>query len=54
MAVSLWAGLRYFLTGVAVVVLGLIGLYFIGPILYWMAFVGGGALILAGFWFRTV
>lgn len=54
MGIGMWMGLRYVLTGVAVVALGLIGFYFVGPILYWMAFVGGGALILAGIWFRTV
>ncbi len=54
MGVGLWTGLRYVLTGALVIALALIGFFFIGPILYWMAFVGGGSLILAGFWFRTV
>jgi hypothetical protein len=54
MGAGLWAGLRYVLTGAAVVALALIGFYFVEPILYWMAFVGGGSMILAGFWFRTV
>lgn len=52
--VGLWAGLRYVLTGVAVVALALIGFYYVQPILYWMAFVGGGSMILAGIWFSRV
>lgn len=56
MALGLWSGLRYVVTGVAVVALTLFGFYFIEPHLYffWMAAVGGGSMILAGLWFRTV
>ncbi|MDR3528442.1 MAG: hypothetical protein P4L57_14315 [Rhizomicrobium sp.] len=56
MAVGLWSGLRYVVAGVAVVALTLFGFYFIEPHLYffWMAVVGGGSMILAGLWFRTV
>ncbi len=55
-AVGLWSGLRYVVTGVAVVALTLFGFFFIEPALYfyWMAVVGGGSMILAGLWFRTV
>lgn len=56
MALGLWSGLRYVITGGAVVALTLIGFYTVDPHLYffWMAVVGGGSMILAGFWFRTV
>lgn len=56
MGMGLWMGLRYVLTGAAVVALTLFGFFYIEPLpyLYWMAFVGGGSMILAGFWFRTV
>jgi len=56
MAVGLWSGLRYVVAGVAVVALTLFGFYAIEPQLYvyWMAVVGGGSMILAGLWFRTV
>ena len=56
LAVGLWSGLRYVVAGVAVVALTLFGFYFITPHLYffWMAVVGGGSMILAGLWFRTV
>jgi hypothetical protein len=54
-AVGLWAGLRYVVTGLLVVGLTLFGFFAIHDIwyLYWMAVVGGGSMILAGFWFRT-
>lgn len=54
MAVGLWNGLRYFVSGLAVVALTLIGFFFIEPIFLWFAFVGGGAMILTGIWFRQV
>ena len=53
-AVGLWTGVRYIVTGVVVVALALVGYFYIEPILLWMAFVGGGSMILAGLWFRTV
>jgi hypothetical protein len=55
-ALGLWVGLRYFVVGVLVMALALFGFYMIHGdlLLLWMAFLGGGALILSGFWFRTV
>ena len=54
-AVGLWSGLRYVVTGIVVLAATLGGFFFLHEhLLLWMAFVGGGALILAGFWFRTV
>ncbi len=53
-AVGLWAGMRYVLAGILVVALTLFGFYYVEHILLWMAFVGGGSMILAGLWFRTV
>ena len=55
-AMGLWVGLRYVVTGMLVMALALGGYFFINDltILLWMAFVGGGSMILAGFWFRTV
>lgn len=56
MAVGLWAGVRYVISGVAVAALTLFGFFHIDPQLYfyWMAVVGGGAMILTGIWFRRV
>jgi hypothetical protein len=54
MAVGLWHGLRYLISGIVVVALTLVGYYFIEPIFFWFAAVGGGAMILTGLWFRTV
>jgi hypothetical protein len=54
MAVGLWSGLRYVISGIAVVALTLVGFFYIGPIFFWFAAVGGGAMILTGLWFRTV
>jgi len=52
---GLWAGPRYAVTGIAVAALTLAGHFFIGAhFLLWMAFVGGGALVLAGLWLRRV
>jgi len=55
-AVGLWAGTRYVVAGIAVLALTLFGFFYLTPHLYffWMALVGGGAMILAGLWFRTV
>ena len=54
-AAGLWAGLRYMVVGALVVVLTLAGYYLLSEhFLLWMAFIGGGALILAGLWFRQV
>ena len=54
MAIGLWRGLRYVISGMAVVALTLIGFFYIGPIFFWFAAVGGGAMILTGLWFRAV
>lgn len=54
--VGLWVGLRYLVTGALVIALTMFGFFEIPGIdyLYWMAVVGGGSMILAGFWFRRV
>ena len=53
--VGLWLGTRFLITGVAIVVLTLGGYFYLHEhFLLWQAFVGGGGLILAGIWFRTV
>jgi hypothetical protein len=54
MALGLWTGLRYVISGVVVVALTLIGFFYIEPIFLWFAVVGGAAMILTGLWFRTV
>ena len=54
-AIGLWAGLRYVITGVTVIAATMGGFFFLHEhLLLWMAFVGGGSMILAGFWFRKV
>jgi hypothetical protein len=53
-AVGLWTGVRYVVTGILVVALTLFGFYHLQEyILWWLAVVGGGSMMLAGFWFRT-
>jgi hypothetical protein len=53
--VGLWLGARWVVTGLAVTLLTLGGFFLLREhYLLWMAFVGGGSMILAGFWFRTV
>ena len=53
--VGLWGGLRYVATGLAMIGLTLGGYFYLHEhFLLWMAFVGGGGLILAGIWFRKV
>ncbi|HEY0282081.1 MAG TPA: hypothetical protein VGC27_05610 [Rhizomicrobium sp.] len=53
--IGLWAGLRYVITGIVVVAATLGGYFFLHEhLLLWMAFVGGGGMILAGIWFRKV
>lgn len=57
MAIGLWRGLRYVISGIVVVALTLFGYFYIDQvfsIFYWFAAVGGGAMILTGLWFRTV
>lgn len=54
--VGLWVGLRYVVAGALVIAATLFGFFYIHEPMYyyWMAVVGGGSMILAGFWFRTV
>jgi hypothetical protein len=53
--VGLWAGLRYVVTGIMVIALTLGGFFWVHEhLLLWMAFVGGGSMMLAGLWFRAV
>jgi len=53
--VGLWLGLRFVITGALVMALTLVGFFFLHEyFLLWMACVGGGGLVLAGFWLRTV
>jgi len=53
--VGLWLGLRFVITGALVMALTLVGFFFLPDyFLLWMACVGGGGLILAAFWLRTV
>lgn len=54
---GLWRGTRFLLTGLAVTVLTLFGFFYLRDFAlfcYWMAVVGGGALVLAGLWLRKV
>jgi hypothetical protein len=51
--VGIWKGVRFLYAGIAVAVLTLGGwLYLREFFLLWMAFVGGGALMLAGLWLK--
>lgn len=54
---GLWRGTRFLLAGLAVTVLTLFGFFWLkdfGLFCYWMAAVGGSALVLAGLWLRKV
>jgi hypothetical protein len=52
---GLWAGQRFVVAGVLVGALTLGGFFYLPQhFLLWEGFVGGGALILAGLWFRRV
>ncbi|MEQ1755839.1 MAG: hypothetical protein ABL973_17085 [Micropepsaceae bacterium] len=52
---GLWAGLRFSLCGVVLAVAVLVGYYNAGPhFSLWMAFAGGGVLMLTSFWLRRV
>ena len=54
-AAGLWAGVRFLVVGALVIALTLTGYFFLSEhFLLWMGFVGGGALVLAGIWFRQV
>ena len=54
--VGLWQGLRFIVAGVVIAGLTLGGFFFLVPAHFalWMAGVGGGALMLAGCWFRGI
>lgn len=53
--VGIWLGARFLVTGIVVAALTLGGFFFLpAHFLLWMAAVGGGALVLAGLWLRTV
>ncbi len=54
MVIGLWRGLRYVISGIAVVTLTLIGFFYIDWVFFWFAVVGGGSMILTGLWFRKV
>jgi hypothetical protein len=53
--VGLWAGLRWIVAGVAVAALTLFA-YFVVPAYFntWMGLVGGGVLVVTGYWLRRV
>jgi hypothetical protein len=52
---GLWSGPRMVVTGLAVGALTLGGFFYLPQhFLLWEGFVGGGALVLAGLWFRQV
>lgn len=53
--VGLWAGLRWIVAGVAVAALTLFA-YFVAPAYFntWMGLVGGGVLVVTGYWLRRV
>jgi hypothetical protein len=53
--IGIWKGLRLVLIGIAVAALSLFGFFCIDAYFnLWMAFVGGGALVLAGIWLRRI
>jgi hypothetical protein len=53
--VGIWWGLRFLYAGIAVGALTLIGWFWLPQyFLLWMAVVGGGSLILVGFWLKKV
>jgi hypothetical protein len=53
---GLWFGRAFIAIGLAIIVLTLIGYFFIegGAFLLWMAAVNGGGLILSGLWMRRI
>ena len=53
-AVGLWLGVRWILSGLFVIALTMGGFYLLPDhYVLWLAFVGGGGMMAAGFWFRT-
>ena len=52
---GIWKGPRFLVTGIAVAALTLGGYFLLHEhFILWMAGVGGGALVLAGLWLRTI
>lgn len=52
---GIWRGLRFLYAGIAVAALTLGGFFYLPEyFLLWMAFVGGGSLVLVGLWLRKV
>jgi hypothetical protein len=52
-AIGLWLGLRYILVGVFMAASALIAYFYLPEYFFhWMALVGGGSLVLTGFWMR--
>jgi hypothetical protein len=52
-AIGLWVGLRYILVGIFVAVATLGAYFYLREYFFhWMALVGGGSLLLTGFWMR--
>jgi hypothetical protein len=53
---GLWFGSAFFAIGFSIIVLTLIGYFFVGggAFLLWMAAVNGGGLILSGLWMRRI
>lgn len=52
-AIGLWLGLRYILVGMFVAIATLGAYFFLRDyFFFWMALVGGGSLVLTGFWLR--
>jgi hypothetical protein len=55
MSMGLWRGLRFFIAGAVLFASTLAG-YFLLPshFFLWMGFIGGGTMILTGFWLRRI
>jgi hypothetical protein len=52
-AIGLWLGLRYILVGIFMAVATLAAYFLLGDyFFFWMALVGGGSLVLTGFWLQ--
>ena len=52
---GIWRGMRFLYAGIAVAALTLGGFFYLPQyFLLWMAFVGGGSLILVGLWLKKV
>ena len=52
---GIWGGLRFLYAGIAVAALTLGGFFWLPQhFLLWMAFVGGGSLVLVGLWLRKI